>query len=207
MLKHSKADNFDMSQLENKSFILSMCTWSIMMMTKNSETLNTVLKLESIIEILKSLETLKQQVISDKKIDLMLIERGYVHIMRTLYFSTCVSLRGLSIEKRKLALEPISDVFELLKRQLSSPYHENRLNSLYVLNELAIVELEKKDDFIEDKQKEFNIFVNCLNAELTAATLDDYRQKLVYLLRLDHGSSSRYFDSMKPNELNFTDVC
>ncbi len=195
-----------MCQLEAKSFVLSMCVWSMMMTTTSAQVLNTALTLDSLVGLLKDFEALKQQVISDKKVDLLLIEKGYVHVMRAIYFLTCASLRGVVGEARGSVLAPIVEVFDLLKRQLSSPYHENRLNSLYVLNELAKVKLERAEACSEGKEDELNVFVNCLSAELTAASLDDYRQKLVYLLRLDQGSSSRYFELMKPGELNFSDV-
>lgn len=41
------------------------------------------------------------------------------------------------------------------------------------------------------------IFTICIKAESTASDLDDYRQKLIYIQRLDPVSCKKYFENMK----------
>lgn len=66
----------------------------------------------------------------------------------------------------------------------------------------------KSEADIKTSEEDQNIFLNCLKAEKTPASLDEHRQKIVYLQRLDAASSSKFFDSMENNEgtFDFTDV-
>lgn len=73
-----------------------------------------------------------------------------------------------------------------------------------MLNEFAKVKLQYAD---EESEEEQNIFLTCLNAEQTPASLDDYRQKTVYLMKLDPVSCTKYFSNKKcPDEFDFSDV-
>ena len=59
----------------------------------------------------------------------------------------------------------------------------------------------------ETAEESEDMFQVCLKAELTPASLDEYRQKLFYLQRLDPVICEKYFNSIKFNkEHNFHDV-
>lgn len=94
------------------------------------------------------------------------------------------------------------------------------MNSLSILHEFSKLHLTKKthsadqnnnhksEADIKASEEDQNIFLNCLRAEKTPASLDEHRHKIVYLQRLDAASSSKFFDTMenKEGKFDFTDV-
>ncbi len=88
---------------------------------------------------------------------------------------------------------------------------KNRLNCLGILHEFSKLHLTKKlspnptESKISDEDQ--NVFSNCIKAEKTPASLDEYRQKIVYLQRLDASSCTKFFDSMdNQSQFDFTDI-
>ncbi len=91
------------------------------------------------------------------------------------------------------------------------------MNSLNILNEYLkeknYFELEstiekdlKCDQKLTTDDEENNFLAVSLKAEQTAASLDEYRQKLIYLQRLDPLVCSKYFRSLKAANADFHDL-
>lgn len=108
----------------------------------------------------------------------------------------------LSNDKRNL--RPIlKDVITVVKSHLSSPYHEIRLNSLNLLDYYFQPEMEAIERIKLDDDEELNLFEICTKAEMTRASLEEYRRKLFYIQRLDTNVCSKYFQVEQLKDVNF----
>ena len=167
-------------------FIISIAIWSLLLMQKpgcfNSR-IDTYL--EKAIDLFISLSRDKNEIEKNKCL---------IHILRSLdyLFGYKFSVNKKSIEKN----EKINTTVTFMKYQLSSPYHESRLISLNILTKLLHKEAESKST--EDNEKsdnEENVLTLCIQAENIKSTIEDYRQKLYYMQRLDFDTSQRLMPS------------
>lgn len=100
------------------------------MMHKNKASLaqTSSLSLQSLVQLLNEFERLRLGVIADKSIDLFDVEKSFAHVLRSVYL---VSVYSLNVSRgdgklRAELLEPIGSAFDVLKSQLSSPFHQVR---------------------------------------------------------------------------------
>ena len=98
--------------MEQNCLLMSLCTWYLIMQTESNEA--TALSLKDSISLLLKCDQMKSKIITDKCLSLIQIERCLNHLLRTCNY--CV----LACDE----LEPIEAAFDVLKNQLSSPYHE-----------------------------------------------------------------------------------
>ncbi|XP_005089362.1 small subunit processome component 20 homolog isoform X2 [Aplysia californica] len=82
----------------------------------------------------------------------------------------------------QLTSQQLVDVYKLLEQNLVSPSHTVRLLSCHLLS-LFPVELP---DYNDDVKRE-NVFTTLWTAEKMVPTVHNYREKLIYLRRLEHG--------------------
>lgn len=203
----SLLENFDEKgleinqSLETASFLLSLNIWSLSMYKENnqyfSDSTDKDLSIKSFSDLISKLNQLKSKIKETNLInyDFVTFDKFSNHLLRSFkYFLIAASLLN---DKVTIDLTPIESILEYLKSELSSAYHENRLNSLIILNYYD-KSFKKIDESIE-KNEEGNLFETCLKAEQTPASLDDYRQKIYYLQRLDPVMCSKYFNN-SPNQ-------
>lgn len=123
-LKNSDKSTLNMAVLEKESLLMSLSVWSLMMSNSSGKiySADTNISLASLVNLLKEFETFRLEVIADKSIELVRIEKCFSHVLRAVYFCMLASLK--TDKKSDEVLEPIGTMFDLLKNQLSSPYHE-----------------------------------------------------------------------------------
>lgn len=95
-------------------------------------------------------------------------------------------LRSLTYYIRKIP-KPLSKIkkcfdtfYPIIKIHLSSGYHENRLNTLIILDAYYSEYFPQSAD-----TEKASLFETSLKAEQIPASIDDYREKLLYLQRLE----------------------
>jgi hypothetical protein len=84
-------------------------------------------------------------------------------------------------------------------------FNKNRLNCIKILNWHLVrdslqANVVKSGDTIENQENE-NLFTICLNAERIPASLDEYREKLYHLQRLDPEICKKYFTKNDSSQL------
>lgn len=165
--KELNADNFEEKKLNNleiNCYLLNLSVWSLSKCTKLScqkSIGELILKLNEAKNILK----LKQIVIYDvDSIDL-----SSKHLLQALKYSF----------ENENECDLLNSLSEYLKAELSSPFSESRHNSLYLLSALF------KPKGLPVNEENENLLDQCLKIELTPASLDEYRQKVYYLQKLD----------------------
>jgi hypothetical protein len=102
--------------IELKSFILSINTWSLLLSKNNKEHFNK----SDLTDLLSLLFKNQQLTKSDNKV--LSLEKSFNHLLRTISFYVI----GLDIneENNSLIQETLKDKMNLFTNQLSSPYHE-----------------------------------------------------------------------------------
>lgn len=188
------SENFDSnisiqsSTLEENSFLLSLNVWCLTLFSENNDYFDTNKKR---VDLFKNLliRTEKIKVIyREKNFDRSSFEKYSNHLLRSFkYYLTASSILNKNFLDE---IKEIESILEYLKFELSSPYHENRLNALVILNFY-------NKSFAENQtvqNEEENLFELCLKAEQTPASLDEYRQKIYYLQRLDPVICGKFFN-------------
>lgn len=132
-VKASIADRpgLDLASLEQDCLLLSLGIWSLMM--HKNETFfapASHISLQSLVELLSEFEQLRAGVIKDKSVDLFEVEKSFAHVLRSVYLVSLYSLNKSKSDGKLRAelLKPVGSVFDLLKSQLSSPFHQVRLS-------------------------------------------------------------------------------
>ncbi len=166
-------------------FIISILFWSLLIV-KSKESLDS--KIDNYI---------------DKSIDLFIrlsqdkneIEKNkcLIHLLRSLdylfgyKFSNCSSI----VEKND---DKMSTAIVYMKHQLSSPYHESRLISLNILTKM-LRQVKVKNSVADEDTDDENVLTLCIKAENIKSTIEDYRQKLYFMQRLDFDNSQKLMPS------------
>lgn len=171
-------------ELETDSFFLSLNVWSTMILN-NRRQLNAI---ESQIEKLVAL----MGNFYEKGAS---YEKCLNHLLRTLNYYLTMECGDTDLSGK------IESILLYVKSQLASPYHETRLNAINVLahyfkSALSQIEPTKLDD------DELHLFDICLKAEMTAASLEDYRKKIYYIQRLDTNVCTKYFEIEQLKDVN-----
>ena len=157
-------------------FIISILVWSLVMM-KNKKSLN--LKIDNYID--KSIDLFVELSRDKNEIEK---NKCLIHLLRSidyLFGYKCSIGKMMSVEKN----DKINSAIVFMKHQLSSPYHESRLISLNILAKLLA---KQEEQFNEDDGGE-NVLTLCIKAEKIKSTIEDYRQKLYFMQRLDFNNS------------------
>lgn len=132
-IKASLADRsgLDPASLEQDCLLLSLGIWSLMMHKNEVFFAQTSpVSLQSLVELLSEFEQLRVGVIKDTSVDLFDVEKSFAHVLRSVYLVSVYSLNESRSDGKLRAelLEPVGSVFDLLKSQLSSPFHQVRLS-------------------------------------------------------------------------------
>ena len=212
----SQADSFDKSKLlsiqsrfETCSFLLSLSVWSLVLCKNNEawtrENANNIKMLTNVMLLIETISSNLKTTTSSKD-DLSSFQKSLNHLLRCLNYL----LIKLEIETDKNSTGErlkfksiVQPVISLVKAELSSPYHENRFNSLNILSffyksdgsAVNSDNLGKNGENLEQEKETENIFEICIKAEETPASLEKYRQKLYYLQRLDPNACSKHLTS------------
>ncbi len=194
------------SNLEMCSFLLSLNIWSLVLF-KNYKLNDQNNNIKTLIELLEAIENItlknKEELSSSFRHDFDSFEKCLNHLLRSFNFYLIEfeikTSKSLLKDQYDLLRKDIQRVVNLIKNELSSPYHENRLNCLNILNFFYFKSEENEekkrkscDENNNDDENLNNIFDICIKAEETQANLDDYRQKLYYLQRLDHNACAKF---------------
>ncbi|RNA19607.1 small subunit processome component 20 -like protein [Brachionus plicatilis] len=176
-------DNFEDKNLTNfelNCYLLSLTIWSLSICTKVScqkSIVDLVLKLNEAKNNLK----LKQIV----SYDVDAIDLSSKHLLQALRYSY----------DNENEFDPLRTLAGHLRSELSSPFSECRINSLFLLSAL----LKHSGLAVNDDNE--NLLDQCLKIELTPASLDEYRQKIYYLQKLDPLVSKKLVDNELTEEV------
>ena len=108
--------SIDFKILENNFLVLSLATWSLIMMNHDTSD-----GFESLCNKLNYLEKIRRKGISNKSFPVIQIDKSLNHLLRTV--NLCM-IQSLKHKDKNEILKPIENIFDLLKNQLSSPYHQ-----------------------------------------------------------------------------------
>ncbi|CAF0804545.1 unnamed protein product, partial [Brachionus calyciflorus] len=160
-LNEESFEDKEMTQMELNCYFLSLTIRSLSLL---SETVSSNL----IINLICKLNRVKESLKNELKInfDFNSFDLSSNHLLHCLYLCE-------NNEKNDLSL-----ILDYLKIELSSAYASNRLNSIKLLSKYFVNVLSLNDE-------NENILDICLKTELTPASLDEYRQKIYYLQKLD----------------------
>lgn len=151
----------NMTDFELTTYVFSLSIWSLGLYSDinlHDEIVKLITKLDEIKDVQKSNQNVNY--------DYNSIDLASKHLLSALMLS-------------KPDAEKLTPILNYLKTELSSPYPQNRLNSLNLLSFYY-----KKTALAVNEDNE-NLFDICLKTELTPASLDEYRQKIYYLQKLD----------------------
>lgn len=163
------------NKLDDDCLLLSISVWSLMMLKDNKEHVDKIEPLiNSLIELIIQVDELKDENFK--------FEKCINSIIRSLDYFQTIS----EISFNRHFQDKVDQVLNFVKCQLSSPYHENRLHSINLLISYFKNDLKSFDE---------NLLEVALNAELTESNLDDYRQKLYFLQRLDSNVCSKLLEN------------
>lgn len=183
LVKELEVDNFEdkkLAMLELNSYLLSLTMWSLGIYTKVScqkQIVELILKLNEIKENLKQKQIINYDVNS--------LDLSSKHLLQALRYSY------ESVTENDI-LVPLSGY---LKFELSSPFSECRINSLFLLSSLF------KINGLPVNEDNENLLDQCLKIELTPASLDEYRQKVYFLQKLDPIVSQKLIDNQLTEEV------
>ena len=208
------------TQMERDSFRLSVAIWSLTMMRDENDKEDKAnanrLLIDSLAARLLDVSRLSSSHVvttPDAKQHQVLstsgggrargVEHTTSHLLRAFAYTIAVADENNNNNEDAAAAKSVRS---LLKSQLSSPYHEVRLNALSVLahttSKQQVTSTSKDNENGDNNEKKTsggekfaNLFEICLKAEQTPASLDEYRQKLFYLQLLDATVCGKYFDS------------
>lgn len=108
--------SIDLKDLENNFLMVSLSNWSLIMMNHD-----TSADLEKLCSFLSDLTNLKLQIISNRSSHIIEVHKSLKHLLRTI--NLCM-IQSLKLKDKTKVLKPIESIFDLIKNQLSSPYHE-----------------------------------------------------------------------------------
>lgn len=164
----SSLDQNERKETEMNTFLFSVCQWSILMLNRSSSMESRV---QAIVDLMQRLTE---------------HEKSVGHLLRSLNYNLTFSANS------DWRLTPIETVLDLVKSQLSSANHETRLNALNILTGYFKRDINTVDPVKLDGNEELDLFQIASRAEMTPASLDNYRKKIFYLQRLDTNVCSKY---------------
>lgn len=160
------------NEFESRSFVFSLSQWSAMMLNQSTS------RLDDSVRILARANEKPEY------------EAGVRHILRALNYNL-VDLDESNFElKSRLN---VGDSLQVIKSHLSSPFHDTRLNTLNILASYFKPDTVRIEPIKLDGDEELDLFEIATRAELTSASLENYRKKIFYLQRLDTNVCSKYF--------------
>lgn len=122
-----------------------------------------------------------------------------IDLLKALNLFLAYNLR-VSNEYKEEIICYLSDLYPILEHNFRSPFRSNRIVSLHTM---TLFPLTLSD--CSDKSNEDTVFKICLEAELVPIELDQYRERLKHIRKLDCNFVSDYVPT-SISELNF-DLC
>lgn len=123
-----KLNEFNLN--ENSSFeieclLFSLSVWSLMHFENNLQNLIDTSMFHDLIELMHKLDELRSRFANEKNVNEFQLEKHFKHLLRALNY--CINLNINSSLYERIRSE-LSQILALIKKELSSPYHEVNFN-------------------------------------------------------------------------------